>query len=526
MMNEPNADPIIHPSLGDEAVNHDHSESSPDHRFADLRDIDLASEAFAVAVSQEKKSEATKAILLLPNDNLIEQAERILAFYEAQIPEHVGAEQLQLSMSAHLMRMGSMYFNAIYPPWVKTASPANALSCGEAAQRACRCFERAFHSAHDPLAAVMLAEIYRIAAFYATASHWLEEASGAAGASNGGKILDRIRVASVCLKAEGRLSDSFLSSEDVFPTKDSAGLMLNLQPAHATPLSLPKTDFPDNHSGLGRPSNPDTSDIKRPEIYGGHPKSLRYPFTVKGMVLLVILLAVVSSAVLLVQDLSPQNQHPSFTPTNSAATTIPSTSTSPSRSSDDRVSYGADFDFRSQFLTQSELVGKTPFQLDVMRNEPYARHGYRFLRTDMAQYFMKKPWYHPTQGNQDQVSENFSPLEKRNVDIIRRYEQQHSMVRQEGSSGTVGALPSQSDDQYFVILGSYPKSDQKSCDVKLRAVVARGYSAHIINTNDYRALRHGLLAVVSGPYSESKALAQENQVREFVKSAYLKKATQ
>jgi len=521
--NKPNAVPTMLSSLEDEA-RPDYSQSSTDQRAADLHDLDLASEAFAVAVSQEKKSEATKAILLLPNDNLIEQAERILNSYEAQSSTHVGAEQLQHSLSAHLMRMGSMYFNAIYPPWVKIALPANALSCGEAAQRACRCFERAFRSAHDPLAAVMLADVYRIAAFSATASHWLEEASGAAGAGDNGQIMDRIRVASLNLRAEGRLTDAFLSPEDVFPTRDSAGLMLNLQPAHTTPPIFPGIDTTDNQGGLDRSRNSDTSDIKRAKIYGGHPRSLRYPSTVKGMVLLVILLAIVSGATLLVQHLSPQHRHPSFTPTNSAVTTIPSTTMTPSRSSYGTVSYGADFDFSSQFLTQSDLVGRTPFQLDVMRNEPYARHGYKFLRTDMAQYFMKKPWYHPTQGSQDQVSENFSPLEKRNVDIVRRYEQQHGMVRQKGSSGTVGALASLPNDQYFVILGSYPRSDQKICDAKLREVVSRGYSAHIIDTNDFRALRHGLLAVVSGPYSKNDALAQESRVKVFVKSAYVKRA--
>ena len=523
-MNEPNADPIIRPSLGDEAVHHDHSESSPDHRFADLHDVDLASEAFAVAVSQEKRSEATKAILLLPNDNLIEQAERILALYEAQTPDHVGAEQLQHSVSAHLMRMGAMYFDAIYPPWIKTASPANALSCGEAAQRACRCFERAFHSAHDPLAAVMLAEIYRIAAFYATASHWLEEASGVAGANNTGRILDRIRVTSESLKAEGRLTDAFLSSENVFPTKDSAGLMLNLQPAHATSPILPRADFTNNHDGLDRPSHPDMSDFKRPEVNGTSPRSSRYPATVKSMVLLVILLAAATAATLSLQHLSRQNKQHAFTPTNSTAMTTSPITSDPSERRDQTVSYGEDSDLSSRSLTQSDLISKTPYQLDVMRNEPYARHGYRFLRADMTQYFTKKPWYHPTQGDQDQTAKNFTRLEHRNVDLIRRYEQQHNMVRQKGSSGTVGALASLTDDQYFLILGSFPRSDKKSCEAKLHAIVAKGYSAHIIDTNNYRSLRHGLLAVVSGPCSKSTALAQELQVRGLVKNAYVKRA--
>jgi len=43
------------------------------------------------------------------------------------------------------------------------------------------------------------------------------------------------------------------------------------------------------------------------------------------------------------------------------------------------------------------------FDLEVMRNEPYARHGYRFKRADLARYFGSKTWYRPTTSDEASV---------------------------------------------------------------------------------------------------------------------------
>ena len=71
----------------------------------------------------------------------------------------------------------------------------------------------------------------------------------------------------------------------------------------------------------------------------------------------------------------------------------------------------------SRLISESELVGMTPRELKIMRNEIFARHGYIFQSKDMIEYFSKQSWYRPTSAN---VTINH--IEQQNVAIIKAYE--------------------------------------------------------------------------------------------------------
>ena len=57
--------------------------------------------------------------------------------------------------------------------------------------------------------------------------------------------------------------------------------------------------------------------------------------------------------------------------------------------------------------------------LRLMRNEIYARHGYKFASADLTEYFSKTSWYHPVTDNSKIT---LSPLELLNVKIIKNVE--------------------------------------------------------------------------------------------------------
>lgn len=57
--------------------------------------------------------------------------------------------------------------------------------------------------------------------------------------------------------------------------------------------------------------------------------------------------------------------------------------------------------------------------LQYMRNEIYARHGYKFKSAKWQERFAQEPWYKATQDNVDAL---LSPLEKKNVQFLLRYE--------------------------------------------------------------------------------------------------------
>ena len=84
-----------------------------------------------------------------------------------------------------------------------------------------------------------------------------------------------------------------------------------------------------------------------------------------------------------------------------------------------------------RLVTDADLRLLSPRQLDLMRNEIYARHGWIFSRQDLRQYFESQPWYRPkgTLANRDAANylanAEMSALEKRNVQIIQESEKRN-----------------------------------------------------------------------------------------------------
>jgi hypothetical protein len=68
---------------------------------------------------------------------------------------------------------------------------------------------------------------------------------------------------------------------------------------------------------------------------------------------------------------------------------------------------------------ESDLAYKSCFELKVMRNEIFARHGYIFKTEDMRNYFSRQSWYRPMYAD---VSGQLSAVEKRNAQLIKQYE--------------------------------------------------------------------------------------------------------
>ncbi len=78
-------------------------------------------------------------------------------------------------------------------------------------------------------------------------------------------------------------------------------------------------------------------------------------------------------------------------------------------------------------LTESDLSGKTTWQLTILRNTPYARHGFRFGTPRLTNYFRGKAWYRPDSGDQDIVSGRFNDFERRNVKFAADYQDAHGL---------------------------------------------------------------------------------------------------
>jgi hypothetical protein len=73
----------------------------------------------------------------------------------------------------------------------------------------------------------------------------------------------------------------------------------------------------------------------------------------------------------------------------------------------------------TRLLRETDVEGLTSWDLKVMRNEIFARHGYIFKTDDMTAYFSQKSWYTPIY---DDVTFLLTPIEKKNIAFIKRYE--------------------------------------------------------------------------------------------------------
>ncbi|HLO00189.1 MAG TPA: YARHG domain-containing protein [Pyrinomonadaceae bacterium] len=75
--------------------------------------------------------------------------------------------------------------------------------------------------------------------------------------------------------------------------------------------------------------------------------------------------------------------------------------------------------FENKLIAESMLRGLSLYELRLLRNEIYARHGRQFQAAWLSQYFFSQPWYQPDDNFKD---EQVSGTDKQNVDTIVAYE--------------------------------------------------------------------------------------------------------
>lgn len=102
-------------------------------------------------------------------------------------------------------------------------------------------------------------------------------------------------------------------------------------------------------------------------------------------------------------------------PTSIKSTTTGTSTSNTSTSSSDYVIS----DSSTRVISESELIGFTPWHLKVARNEIYARHGRLFVHKDLQCYFAKKSWY---RENSSFSESSLSTTENKNVATIQAYE--------------------------------------------------------------------------------------------------------
>ncbi len=107
-------------------------------------------------------------------------------------------------------------------------------------------------------------------------------------------------------------------------------------------------------------------------------------------------------------------------------TASPSTSTKHSDASPEHAPLDSFDDFIEQMgsITYKEawLEGYSKSQLTELRNEPYARHGYRFKDALLRTFFETQSWYRPTTSDQSRAEAKFTQIERDNIHTVQEAE--------------------------------------------------------------------------------------------------------
>ena len=70
-------------------------------------------------------------------------------------------------------------------------------------------------------------------------------------------------------------------------------------------------------------------------------------------------------------------------------------------------------------ITPADLVGRTLWELTLLRNTIYARAGNTFRKKWLADYFNAQPWYHPLPAIDES---KLTPLDRQNAEAIAKYD--------------------------------------------------------------------------------------------------------
>ena len=72
------------------------------------------------------------------------------------------------------------------------------------------------------------------------------------------------------------------------------------------------------------------------------------------------------------------------------------------------------------YLSASDIYGLSKEQIRILRNTIYARHGRKFKKADLKNYFNQFSWYN---GYRDEINmSELSAIEKHNINLLQKYE--------------------------------------------------------------------------------------------------------
>lgn len=118
----------------------------------------------------------------------------------------------------------------------------------------------------------------------------------------------------------------------------------------------------------------------------------------------------------------PTSKPTSLVPSNDDLDTTAAITSKPTLAQDQDYSWLA---YKS--VTDIDLAGKSAFELDIIRNSIFARHGRQFVNQELQNYFNNQPWYRPIYSPKTFPNNLLSNLERKNAAYILQYQNQNGL---------------------------------------------------------------------------------------------------
>lgn len=126
------------------------------------------------------------------------------------------------------------------------------------------------------------------------------------------------------------------------------------------------------------------------------------------------------------------------------------------------------------------------------------------------------------QRQNDEQKESLAKEQEQQKITDERKNLESKKIEPPAASPTVPSSTKSSGGTWYIVLGSFPKSERSKADERLQSVRSSGYDANIIDTNNYPGFRGGLWAVVAGPHSKSDAGRLLARIKSVRSDAYIK----
>ncbi|MDM9381361.1 YARHG domain-containing protein [Chlorogloeopsis sp. ULAP01] len=125
---------------------------------------------------------------------------------------------------------------------------------------------------------------------------------------------------------------------------------------------------------------------------------------------------------------------PSSTPGNTAQQTVSKATTQTPKKQDSQLAKSKVLNtttiplFQQRLLTSADLKGRSAWELTLMRNEIYARHGRMFKEPKLQRYFESQSWYQARYSGDKFPDSLLSKIELKNAIMIREYQRIHGLM--------------------------------------------------------------------------------------------------